>query len=616
MARFSILFRVVLLSTVLLAVLVGSTLFLSRQISEDADAFRREAQIVSTLTTANAASKSFGDLKYWLTDLAVSLLMLAETNAERAKSELFRELKKLKHHDPNSVRTILAEVEKLRERALTAVDAYTANERVLGNSNMAHSRVHVRNVEMQLGALVRRLEAEALNMSDAASLRAQESVRLSLLVILIASIFGISLTLIVLRSIQQTIADRDRISRARAIVEAELAEREERLNAIVTTVADGIITVNADGTVVTSNPKAAQIFGFLENELPGTSLDSLLSNSDKATNTGDIEAICWSEIDGTAGRARVVAGRHRDGRVFPMEITFSEMELGGQTMFAGVLRDITDLKQRELELLLAKEQAELANRAKTEFLANMSHELRTPLNAVIGFAEVMRQELYGGLGSTEYLQMANDIHDSGSHLLEIISDILDMSILEAGAFALDETEIAVAATMRTCIEIFGKRVKSAGLTLTFDMPDDLPGLIADDGLCKRMILNLLSNAVKFTPEGGNVVVGAERRASGEITVSVSDTGIGIDIENLDRVFAPFIQADGTLQRTFEGTGLGLPLVKSMIDLHGGRAEIVSAVGEGTTVTLVFPADRVVDKLQADEQEAAPIVAVGGASAVG
>jgi len=571
------------------------------------------------LTTANAASKAFGDLKYWLTDLAVSLLMLAETNAERAKIELNRELKKLEHHDPRSISIIRVEVEKLMERASTAVDAHTADERVLGNSNMAHSRIHVRNVETQLGALVRRLEAEALWMSESASLGAQESARLSFLVILIASIFGISLTLIVLRSIRQTIADRDRSSQARAIAEAELAEREERLNAIVTTVADGIITVTTDGTVVTSNPKAARIFGFSETELLGTRLDFLLSNSAIGTYAGDIEAVTWSEIDPADGRARVVAGQHRSGRVFPMEITFSEMESGGQVMFAGVLRDITDLEQRELELLLAKEQAELAIPAKTQFLANMSHELRTPLNAVIGLAEVMRQELYGGLGSSEYLQMAHDIHDSGSQLLEIISDILDMSILEAGAFKLDESEVAIAATAQKSAEILGERIRIAGLTLRFDIPDDLPGLIADAGLCKRMIVNLLSNAAKFTSEGGNVIVGAGRRPSGEITISISDTGIGIAAENLERIFAPFIQADGTLQRTFEGTGLGLPLVKSMIDLHGGHVEIASEVGAGTTVTLVFPADRAVGDSETDGLDAtpsAPTAAVGDAVALG
>ena len=571
------------------------------------------------MTTANAASKAFGDLKYWLTDLAVSLLMLAEANAERSKNELYRELKKLEHHDPRSVGIVRAEVEKLMERASTAVDAYTADERVLGNSNMAHSRIHVRNVETQLGALVRRLEAEALRMSESVSLQARESARLSLLVILIASIFGVSLTLIVLRSIRKTIADRDRSSQARAIAEAELAEREERLNAIVTTVADGIITVDADGTVVTSNPKAAEIFGFSENELPGTCLDLLLSDSNMDTHAGDIEAVAWSEIDPSSGRARIVAGQHRSERVFPMEITFSQMESGGQVMFAGVLRDITDLKQRELELLLAKEQAELANRAKTEFLANMSHELRTPLNAVIGLAEVMRQELYGGLGSSEYLQMAHDIHDSGSQLLEIISDILDMSLLEAYAFKLDESEIAIAATVRMCDEVLGERIRSAGVTLRFDIPDDIPGLVADDGLCRRMIVNLLSNAAKFTSEGGSVVIGAERRSNGEIAISVSDTGIGIAAENLDRVFAPFIQADGTLQRTFEGTGLGLPLVKSMIELHGGRVEIASEIGAGTIVTLVFPADRVVGDSETEGLDATPstpVAAVGGAVALG
>jgi signal transduction histidine kinase len=258
----------------------------------------------------------------------------------------------------------------------------------------------------------------------------------------------------------------------------------------------------------------------------------------------------------------------------------------------GVWTDISELKRREQEAREARDAAQVANRSKSEFLANMSHELRTPLNAIIGFSEVLKGELFGPLGSPQYMEYAGDIFHSGTHLLAIINDILDVSKAEAGKLDLHEERVDLANVVKSSLRLVKDRAAESAVGLETELPENLPDLIADERMVKQILINLLSNAVKFTLPGGCVSVSVEADEKG-LELAVRDTGIGIAPENIDKVLKPFGQVDTALNRKHPGTGLGLPLVQSLVKLHDGQLRIDSRVGVGTTVTARFDSERVV-----------------------
>ena len=250
------------------------------------------------------------------------------------------------------------------------------------------------------------------------------------------------------------------------------------------------------------------------------------------------------------------------------------------------------LQTANAELSRAKQKAEAASRMKTEFLANVSHELRTPLNSIIGFSEMINNEAHGAIGNDKYRSYVQDIHSSGQHLLGVVNDILDISKIEVGEFELQEDQVDVAETIETSLRIVHERAASAGITVTSDVASVLPVLRGDARRVRQILLNLLSNSIKFTASGGKVLVRAVGSDDGGISVSVTDSGIGIAAEDIEKAMMPFGQVDGRLNRKYEGTGLGLPLAKSLTELHDGRLTLKSAVGKGTTVTLDFPPARV------------------------
>jgi two-component system cell cycle sensor histidine kinase PleC len=244
--------------------------------------------------------------------------------------------------------------------------------------------------------------------------------------------------------------------------------------------------------------------------------------------------------------------------------------------------------ERNIALEEAKAEAEAASRAKSEFLANMSHELRTPLNAVIGFSEIIRDGLLGADAIERYREYAGDIHKSGTHLLDLINDLLDLSRIEAKRFSLSPTSVALAGELTEIVELMTPTAAKAGVTLSARTPP--PGLAAyaDARSLRQILLNLVSNAIKFTPSGGEVTLDAAACGAGRVQVTVSDTGIGIAPEHIEHVMQPFGQVDNVFTRTKPGTGLGLPLVKSMGELQGGGFSLESRVGEGTCARVELP----------------------------
>jgi len=276
----------------------------------------------------------------------------------------------------------------------------------------------------------------------------------------------------------------------------------------------------------------------------------------------------------------VRARKHADDELGELSDGFNEM--------------LAKIQTHDDNLRAAWREAEAASRAKTEFLANMSHELRTPLNAIIGFSEIIKAEMLGPLGTDRYKLYAQDICDSGHHLLEVIGDILDISKVEAGEFELNAEASDLGDIVELCVRLVRERAEAAGITLDVEIDPGLPQLLLDRRLVKQSLINLLSNAIKFSPDPGPVTVRAARVSDGSVLLAVTDAGMGIAEADIPKILQPFSQVESAFSRSHQGTGLGLPLTKSFIEAHGGSLELHSKVGEGTSVTLRFPPQRVIE----------------------
>lgn len=253
---------------------------------------------------------------------------------------------------------------------------------------------------------------------------------------------------------------------------------------------------------------------------------------------------------------------------------------------------IEQLAAAKFESDRARQKAEAASQAKSEFLANMSHELRTPLNAILGFSDLMHKQIFGSLGSHQYVEYSQHINESGRHLLGLINDVLDLAKIEAGRMTVKAVDLNVRECIQQSLRLFEVRAASGQVTLKHDAEKDLPLLHADERGMHQILLNLVSNAVKFTPPGGTVTAFARYLPSGELEIGVSDTGVGIDPADVDAVFAAFGQGRHDISTPEKGTGLGLPIVKGLVEAHGGSVRLDSTLGKGTTITCRFPRERV------------------------
>ncbi|WP_299394910.1 PAS domain S-box protein [Pelagibius sp.] len=372
----------------------------------------------------------------------------------------------------------------------------------------------------------------------------------------------------------------------------ERAEQEirDRLRAVIDHLPAGLSLKNQDGQYMLVNQQFRDVYGLGATQLLGESPFDYFRHDEAEV----FRAQDWMVLKtGVPMEVETEVTRGDGGKVFVMITRFPVLDSSGAAIGVGGIHvDITEMKEKEKQLRLARDDAERANRAKSTFLANMSHELRTPLNAIIGFSEIMEQGLFGPIGNEHYREYAEDIRRSASHLLSIISDILDLSKIEAGRMELHEEPIDIAAVVESCLTIVKETAANGGLKLQATLPKDLPQLVADKRSIRQILLNLLSNAIKFTPVGGSVSAEAVLEQGGTFALVVRDSGIGMAEEEIDLVLQPFGQVESVHTRSHDGTGLGLPITKSLAEMHGGQMVVTSTVGEGTEITVRFPANRV------------------------
>ena len=278
---------------------------------------------------------------------------------------------------------------------------------------------------------------------------------------------------------------------------------------------------------------------------------------------------------------------------FEIAIVAAPIILYARTVIGQLRASRASMDEMSRRLVLSVEQAEAANRAKSAFLANMSHELRTPLNAIMGFSEIMREQHLGPVNNARYLSYAGDIHASGHYLLGIINDILDLSKIEAGKMTVENAEeFPLSQALQASLAICAVQAEKFGVRLESQMPPHDVQLFAVERMIRQIMINLLSNAIKFTPAGGTVQVGGHVLAGGGYAVTVQDSGIGMTEAEIVKALTPFGQIENKTTAAHTGTGLGLPLAKAMLELHGGLLEISSVPGHGTQVILNFPASRI------------------------
>jgi PAS domain S-box-containing protein len=380
----------------------------------------------------------------------------------------------------------------------------------------------------------------------------------------------------------------DGLRRAAADAALKAQRSESRLAAMLQIAPTAIIAIDQNHAIRLCSKGAAKLFGYAAHETVGLPV-TLLFNDDRAQTGG--APLTFDEIIQRLRRGEI-KGRTQSGTQFPLEGESYELADGGEgALTIMMLTDATERRRQERALRHAKESAEAANRAKTQFLANMSHELRTPLNAIIGFSEVISNKLFGELND-RYTDYAGDIVASGRHLLGLINDILDLSKIDLGQATLSEGEVDLANAVHSCQRLMFERAERGGVHVQVILPPSLPLLWADETKVKQIVLNLLSNAVKFTERGGRVTITAAILTDGGLSLSIIDTGIGMRSEDIPKAMTPFGQLESTFERRFEGTGLGLPLVQRLVELHGAEFRLESYPGKGTKAEVRFPRSRV------------------------
>ena len=430
-------------------------------------------------------------------------------------------------------------------------------------------------------AVIRAGVAALVALTAVAGIEAMGALPLSRLPVSAWQVYAVSIMAAVIQAALVAAAAQDRQRAAdKAAAEGSAMYRFLADNAM-----DMITRHGPDGRIRFASPAAQVLLARNPDELIGLAPQALVHGEDlKVIQAAFVEASYF----GRAGSAEIRLKRAGGGYVWAEIRCRPATPVDGKPAdIVAVTRDISERKEHERELIAARDMAEEASRAKSRFLANMSHELRTPLNAIIGFSEVMEHQMFGPVGSARYLEYSKLIHESGGHLLELINGILDMSKIEAGKLDLSEEMFDLEDVAIQAVRFVKLPAERAGVVLRMSIAPETKMVFADKRAVKQMLINLLSNGVKFTPRGGDVKVVVSAQRNG-LEIAVSDSGIGISAQDLEKLGKPFEQVEGEHVRSKEGTGLGLALVKALAGLHGGEAVIESTLGEGTTVRVRLP----------------------------
>ncbi|MCW5695188.1 MAG: PAS domain S-box protein [Bauldia sp.] len=367
-------------------------------------------------------------------------------------------------------------------------------------------------------------------------------------------------------------------------------QRIEELEAVLDTATDGVVVIDGAGRITSANRSAEALFGVEATDMLGRPFADFLAEESRRSALDYLDGLARNGVASVLNDGREVIGLVPQGGMIPLFMTMGR--LGDSDTFCAVLRDITQWKNAEEELVAARRAAESANQQKSEFLAKVSHEIRTPLNAVIGFAEVMLEERFGPVGNKRYREYLADIRLSGTHLMSLINDLLDLSKIEAGKLDLALDEIPLNDIIRECVGLMQPQANRDRVIIRTSLSLAVPKVVADLRSLRQILLNLLSNAVKFTPAGGQVIISSALEDNGEVVVRIRDTGVGMSQKELEIALKPFRQVATAGRPRIEGTGLGLPLTKALVEANRASFEIDSAPNQGTMVRITFPVTRV------------------------
>jgi PAS domain S-box-containing protein len=374
-----------------------------------------------------------------------------------------------------------------------------------------------------------------------------------------------------------------------AVREAEASARE--LRAILDTATDGIVLLDRGGIVLGMNRSAEALFGIDAGEVEGRPFTDLFVPESHRAALDYLEGIAEHGVASVLNEGREMTGRTGESGRIPLFMTLGRVGPDGAKLCA-VLRDLTQWKRTEEELVQARRQAEQSNSAKSEFLAKISHEIRTPLNAIIGFSEVMMEERFGPIGNERYVAYLKDIHGSGEHLISLINDLLDLSKIEAGRLDLSFASVNLNDVASQCMALMQPQANRQRIIIRSSLATGLPPVVSDVRSIRQIVLNLLSNSIKFTEPGGQVILSTALTEAGEVHLRVRDTGVGMSESEIATALEPFRQITTGGRSKSGGTGLGLPLTKALVEANRAHFSIKSEVNAGTLVEIVFPAVRV------------------------